>query len=342
VNGGLSNFDLWLGVAVCVFFIAMSGLYSGTETGLYCLNRLRLRVAAHGGNRRAQLLQRLLADQPGQLFTLLIGTNVAHYLTSACLTLLLLKWFTARQSGPHAEADVEFYTTLILTPAVFIFGEIVPKNLFQRHSDRFMLAAARPLALSYGLVRWTGLLRMEKWISKRLLRKFAKKGAADFALHPRAEMYQLLHEGAAGGALTATQAVMLERIAALQGMHVGAVMVPLSAAVTLRADLTLDEARRTVMNTSHSWMPVYRSDRQGLVGVVHFLDILTGVPELIVEDYLWTPVELRPETRVIDALSALQRARRRMAFVVDASGRCQGIVTVKDLVEEIVGELAAW
>lgn len=339
---GLSQTAVVFWVALCMIFVGLSGLYSGAETGLYCLNRLRLRVAAHGGNRRAQLLQRLLVDQPGQLFTMLVGTNVADYLASACLTLLFLRWFTLRMDVHQAETAAELYTTLILTPVVFIFGEVVPKNLFQRHSDRFMLDAARPLAISYWMAKWAGLLRAQRWISDLVLRKVAKKAATDYALHPRIDMYQMLREGAAGGALTATQAVMLERIAALRGVHVGSVMVPLSGVVMLRADATLAEARRIVTTTTHSWMPVYRGDRHRLVGVVHFLDLLTGVPELIVEDYLWPSVEVRYQTSVTETLSALQRARRRMAFIVDASGRCQGIVTVKDLVEEIVGELAAW
>ena len=340
--GEHSSVVVVVGAILCAVFVALSGLYSGAETGLYCLNRLRLRVAAHGGDRRAKLLQRLLGDQPGQLFTMLIGTNVTDYLASACLTLLFLKWLTLRHGIHEAEGQAELYTTLILTPAVFIFGEVVPKNLFQRYSDRLMLVVARPLAMSYWVTKWTGLLRAQRWISDIVLRKVAKRAATDYALHPRVDMYHMLREGAAGGALTATQAVILERIAALQGMQVGTVMVPISAVVTLRADLTLSEARRIVTTTTHSWMPVYRDDRQRLIGVVHFLDTLTGMPELIVEDYLWPAIEVNYQTSVTETLSMLQRTRRRMAFVVDANGRCLGIATVKDLVEEIVGELAAW
>jgi CBS domain containing-hemolysin-like protein len=340
--GDVSPIFVTLTIVACTVFVGLSGLYSGAETGLYCLNRLRLRVAAHGGDRRATLLQRLLGDQPGQLFTMLIGTNVTDYLASACLTLLLLKWLTLRHGLQVAEGQAEFYTTLILTPAVFIFGEVVPKNLFQRYSDRLMLVVARPLAMSYWVTKWTGLLRAQRWISDIVLRKVAKRAPTDYALHPRADMYHMLREGAAGGALTATQAVMLERISALQGMQVGAVRVPISRVVTLRADLTLSEARRIVTTTSHSWMPVYRDDRQRLIGVVHFLDLLTGMPELIVEDYLWPAVEVQVNTPVTETLSMLQRTRRRMAFVGDANGQCVGIATVKDLVEEIVGELAAW
>jgi magnesium and cobalt exporter, CNNM family len=331
-----------VGVVMCVVFIALSGLYSGAETGLYCLNRLRLRVAAHGGDRRAKLLQRLLGDQSGQLFTMLIGTNVTDYLASACLTLMFLKWLTLRHGIHEAEGQAELYTTLILTPAVFIFGEVVPKNLFQQYADRLMLVAARPLAMSYLVTKWTGLLRAQRWISDLVLRRVTQRGPTDYALHPRVDMYHMLREGAAGGALTATQAVMLERIAALQGMQVGAVMMPLSKVVMLRADSTLSEARATVTSTSHSWMPVYRDDRQRLIGVVHFLDLLTGMPELIVEDYLWPAIEVQHQTPVTETLTMLQRTRRRMAFVTDTHGRCVGIATVKDLVEEIVGELAAW
>src|SRR5512140_3180200 len=125
----MSLLEMLAWTVLCAAFIGLSALFSGAETGLYCVNRLRLRVAAHEKHRQAGRLQKLLIDQAGLLSTTLIGTNLANYLAPVGLTTVFLSLLRG-----HPEVDrerlAELYTTLILTPLVFIFGEAVPKNLF--------------------------------------------------------------------------------------------------------------------------------------------------------------------------------------------------------------------
>lgn len=335
----LPEMTLWL--ALCAVFVFVSGLFSGSETGLYCVNRLRLQLAVHEKNRAAARLQKLLEDQPGLLFTTLLGTNVANYLAPVCLTVVFLESVTA-QSAAEREHLAEFYTTLILTPVVFIFGEVVPKNVFRRQADRFMLRISSLLALAHRVFRVSGIIALQKRISDLVMKKLHRQPASGSALHSRLDMYQMLREGAAAGALSRTQLFMLERIHLLQSIRVGSVMVPRFRTVMLPADATGSDAEKLVRRSEFSRMPVFRGDTKHVIGVVHLLDILTTAPDAPVSKHARPPVEVTPDTPVLEALTILQRGRRRMAIAVDKWGHCVGVVTVKDLVEEIVGELAAW
>ena len=322
-------------VAACGVMIVGSALYSGAETGLYCLHRLRLNLQVGQNNHRAITLQHLLGDQSGMLFMTLLGTNVTNCLAPVCLTVLFL----------HAgiqESRVELYTALILTPIVLIFGEILPKVMFERHADRLMLRVTPLLAASYYVARWTGLIALLNALSRFVFRKFHRQTPSGSAFHSRMEMYHLLQEAGTQGTLSRTQLFMLERVHVLHRIRVGSVMVPLHRVVMLPANATAAEALSTVRSSDYSRLPVFRDDRARMIGFVHALDILTAPPSTVVTRRLFPPIEVRHDTHVVDALTLMQKSHRRMAFVVDTKGRCLGIVTVKDLVEEIVGELAAW
>ncbi len=335
----LSPWELLMWLSLCVLFLFLSGVYSGAETGLYCLNRLRLRLAAHRQEPTARRLQTLMEDQPSLLVTTLLGTNLANYLAPACLTVVFLRTLA---ETPGGERLAEAYTTLILTPVVFIFGEIVPKNLFQRHANRFMPRLAAFLAGSQRLFAATGLVGVQRWLSQFVARKWHLSPASGAALYSRHGLYQMLHEGAAAGAMSRTQVFILERVHLLQSIVLGSVMAPWQRVVTLRSTDTRREAEAALRAGPYARFPVVGNDPRRVVGIVHLLDLLTASPGDRAAEVMRPALELRPELPVVEALSTLQREHRRMAVIVDKWGNAVGIVTVKDLVEEIVGELAAW
>ena len=337
----ISDPQLMLLLAGCLFFVFVSGLFSGSETGLYCLNLTRLRIAANENEPAAVRLQALLRDRSGLLFTTLAGTNLANYLAPICLTVLFLRTLDAVDPAER-EHLAELYTTLLLTPFVFIFGEIVPKNLFQRNADRLMNRISWILRASHTLFALTGIIWFQRRFSELALKALKRDPASGSALHSRPDMYQLLREGAADGALTRTQTTILERIGRLKTVRVGSVMVPTKRVVMLASDKTREDAERTIRTARYSRMPVYEKARRRVIGVVHILDVLTAPPGKPVARMIRVPVEIPVDTPVIEALAVLQREFRRMAIVTNPRGKCLGIVTVKDLVEELVGELAAW
>ena len=328
-------------VVLCAVFIGLAALFSGSETGLYCVNRLRLRVAAHEKHRRAGRLQKLLTDQAGLLSTTLIGTNLTNYLAPVCLTTVFLSLLHAH---PEVERErlAEFYTTLILTPLVFIFGEAVPKNLFQRHADRLMPLVSSFLGFSRRLFQCTGIISLQKRLADYIARRLQQGPPPESAFASRHSLYHMLREGAAAGALSHTQAFILERLHVLQAVRVGAVMVPRSKVAMLPAEARRPEVEARLQATNVSRLPIFRHDSQWVIGVAHVLDLLAAPPHATAAESMRPPLELAPELPVIDALTTLQQKHHRMAIVVDRWGHCVGMVTVKDLVEEIVGELAAW
>ncbi|RIK68511.1 MAG: hypothetical protein DCC65_02635 [Planctomycetota bacterium] len=330
----------WL--SLCAVCVVLSGIYSAAETGMYCLNRLRLSVAAHRRDRAASALLDLLADRPSLLSTTLLGTNLANYLAPLSLTVLFIQAADAGLTAKQAGARAELYTALILTPIIFIFGEIVPKNIFQRHADRLMPRVANILLLTRWFFRMTGLIGVQRGLSQFVLRRLPTQPSPAAVLGSRVEMYQLLHEGAAEGNLTRTQISMLESVHKLRSVPVSTVMTPLSRVVMLEALQRRDQIDAVLRHSLYARMPVYESERRHVVGVVHLLDIVDAAPATRVGDVMQPIVRIGPGTPILDALSRLQKERHRMAAIESSTGRCEGIVTVKDLVEEIVGDLTAW
>jgi CBS domain containing-hemolysin-like protein len=336
----MTDIEIIIWLAFCGLFVLLSALYSGMETGVYCVNRLRLRVAAQS-QPAARRMQGLLGDQPGLLSAVLLGNNLANYLAPVCLATVFLSVYADASTSERGHR-AELYTTLILTPVLFILGEVVPKNVFQSRADHLMPRLALLLGVSYRLFRATGVIRLQKFIADFIARRLQREPAPEAVIHSRHGMYQMLREGAASGALSQTQAVMLERIHNLESIRVGSVMVPRSRTVMLDENAARADAEAAVRRTTFSRMPVYRGESRRVVGVVHVLDVLAAEPGTPLSRMMLAPVVVSPATPVIEALSILQRQRRRMAVVVDNGGHCLGLVTVKDLVEEVVGELAAW
>ena len=133
----------WLvGIAVISILLALSAMFSGAETGIYCVNRLRLRLDLDRGHGAAKRIAGLLRDEQQALAAVLAGTNVANYLTTLAAAL-----FLARQFGLSG-GRLEITTTLIVTPLLFAFGELVPKNLFQREAEYFLYAVSIPLSVA--------------------------------------------------------------------------------------------------------------------------------------------------------------------------------------------------
>lgn len=337
----LSPMEATVGFAFCALCVIFSGLYSGAETGLYCVSRLRLSVAAYRKNKRAMLLQDLLHHRPDSLATVLIGTNIANYLAPLSLAFLILKSASPNLTERQAAGSAEFYTTVILTPMIFIFGEIVPKNLFQRHADRFMPHIAPMLVFSRRLFRLAGLIGLQRWIGTLFLKHSASPGTGTF-LGSRAQMYQLLHEGAAEGNLTRTQIDMLESAHKLRGIPVTAVMVPLSRIVMLRSDMAMKDIRGVIQSSRHSRLPVYSGERKQIIGVAHLLDLIYMGENDRLDRVIREIPRVTAQTTVLDTLAVLQLKRRRIAAIEDAAGHCLGIVIVKDLAEELIGEITAW
>lgn len=274
--------------------------------------------------------------QENVVITALLGTNVSDYVATVCVTALLLQMAAGR-----GLADV--YATAILTPVILVFGGIVPKDWFRRDADRLMRVAALPLEVCMHVARYTGLLTGLRRLTRALIRWADPRGTADeAALLPRTRMTRLLQEGAARGGLSQYQRDLMRRILNMSEMRVGNVMTPRSRVAAVAEEIELEDFLRIARMAHFSRLPVYRGSPTHVVGVVNVYDVLSAEEALPIRSYVRPACTLHARDTASAALIRLQQQRETMAIVHDGSGRCVGVLTIKDLVEEIVGELAAW
>jgi len=326
---------IWL--AVLAGGLLLSALCSGFETGVYALSPVRLRIRSdEPGDGSARIVRSLLADRERLLISLLIGNTIANNLMTTAMLLLLLG------AGVHSH-HAESYTTLIVTPLAFVVGEMVPKNHFREQADRLVYRWAGVVRSMVFLLRSIGLVALIRGIvagPARLLRSATTSEALD----SRDAVRTMLLETSATGVLTPHQAEMADNVLDIGSVTLRMVMVPLTRVVMISENYTLEEFRRLAAHFSYSQVPVYaRGERNRIIGVVNVVDGLLAPADGWIPAVVMQPaVSLDVTLPVMRALATLRERRAVMAVAVDGSGRGLGIVTIKDLVEEIVGELAAW
>ncbi len=314
--------------------VAASSLFSGLETGVYSLNRVRLHVRAHRPGSRAAILAGLVDRPAGLLASILIGTNVATNLASAAMTVLLHNY-------GFADWQVILFSVLVMTPVFFVFGETLPKDFFTVHADDLVYPFARMLWVVTKLFTYLGLVPLITGVSGMFMRLFGASPDAAF-VEARAHMQMLVREGVGHGLLSDDQSAMVERIMLLGERTVADEMLPWADILSVGSDESPQRLWELAEKTSRSRFPVV--DGQGaVVGIVDVNDALVYEKRTCP-----TPVELmkpaplmEPSTPLREALASLQASKVPMAIV----GRLEapvGIVTVKDLVEPITGELASW
>jgi CBS domain containing-hemolysin-like protein len=325
---------LWIGLALVGLFF--SGFFSGAETGSYRVHPLRLKLLSEQGHTAATRLQTLLQDRAGVLAVTLIGTNIANYMTTTFTAEFLVAVISDLQ-----EREIELYTTLVLLPIIFVFGEIVPKNWYRLEPNRLMLWSSGPLMVFDWLLRRIGAVALLKSLAHAVLRWWPGQTEPNAPLSPRREVAFLLKESVAEGAMSDQQFELVDRILLLSSVRVGAVMVPRDNIVMLPRTATRADVLRTIRKHPHTRYPVCGRDGRQVVGLLDAYEFLASGEASIVA-WLRQPLRLSAQASVSATLRHMREARQTFGVVVDRWGNCIGVITVKDLVEEIVGELAAW
>ncbi len=312
-----------------------SGFYSGCEMGMYALNKVRARLRADAGESQAKLLVDLSARQQETVLSILLWQNVCGYLLTVCTSAWLLRVAGAESSR------VEFYSAAILSPLIFVFGDVVPKNWFQVEADRLMYHAARLLRPSVLVFRYTGLLWVLERVSKVIARLLGDRTAENW-LSQRAEIVGLLREGAAEGVLTEEQTQIIERVMRLSSIRVGEIMIPRRRVATVPIDASRSLFEVIVRTHNFSRLPVIGRDGRNPMGIVNVYEVLADEERGGAEKWLRPALSIPASESAANALVRLQQARATMALITDPRKGFVGIITLKDVVEEIFGELHAW
>jgi CBS domain containing-hemolysin-like protein len=318
----------WVGVAL--LGVALSSMFSGMETGVYCVNRLRLRVRADRGESGARILQREIDHQQRVLATLLIGNNIANYTGSLGVAAVMSAFELAEWQAILLNAGA-------LTPLLFVFGETLPKELFRAEADRLTPRLAPAMLVVRLLATVTlalPLVQAFAWVVQRL----GGASTTGFASE-RERVASLLHEGARFGLLSESQTSIAERVLAMQGLRVRDEMTPWAKATTVGVDWTRAQVESRFARRGHSFAPVV--DATGRVVGVLDASAVWRRPGAGVRDLMQPPLLLEADSPLPRAIVALREADAELAVVTDA-GRPVGVATMKDLIEPVTGELHAF
>ncbi len=314
-----------------VLLLLLSAFFSGSETALMSLNRYRLRHRARSGHRGAQLAEHLLKRPDRLIGLILLGNNLVNFTAVALVTLIALK-----VGGEPAVA----IGTLLLTVVVLIFSEAAPKTLAALRPERLAYPASYvyyPLLLVAYPVVW-----LVNIASNSVLWLLGVR-SSDAKMHSLTseELRTIVFE--AGSMISRKYRNMLLAILDLEKVSVDDVMVPHNEIVGIDLDEDLDKISEVIRNSEHTRLPVYRDNIDHVVGLLHLrrlakLASQSSFTKADIEDALVEPYFVPEGTPLSTQLVQFQRSKQRFALVVDEYGDIQGIVTLEDILEEIVGE----
>jgi len=324
----LTNILSLIGLAVLVAF---SAFFSGSETALFSLGKLRLRRMKQTGQARAGLIEKMLGHPSQLLISILVGNMFVNIMASSLATVLFVSLFA------HRGEIIAFAT---MSAAILIFGEITPKFIAVNNPDRFSAAIAPPL--------WTfsraisTLVRVLERTTESLVHLLEGGRRAKSGAPTEEELMTVVELSHKEGIVDPVELQMILRAFEFGHLPVSDVMTPRTEMFSLTLDTRPDQARALLKERGFSRVPVYRQDPEEIIGIVHAIDLVTdmfGEPADNLEKYIHAAPFVPEVKRVGPLLREFQKTGTHMAIVIDEHGALSGVVTLEDLLEEIVGEI---
>lgn len=329
--------DYWLTLVAIFLLICASAFFSGSETALTATSRARMHSLEVNGDVRAGLVNSLIERRDRLIGALLIGNNLVNILASSLTTSLFL--------GLFGDSGVAI-ATVLMTVLLVIFSEVLPKSWAISTPERFALfvaPAVRPFVAVVG-----PLSSVVNWIVRKLLGIFGVSISGEASMLSGHEELRgavaLLHRD---GAVVKADRDRLGGVLDLGELEVSDIMIHRTAMRAVNADDTPENAIRSILESPYTRMPVWRGATDNIIGVIHAKDLIRALAEPNVEprDLDIVKIAQKPwfvpdTTNLKDQLNAFLRRKTHFAVVVDEYGEVQGVVTLEDILEEIVGDIS--
>jgi Mg2+/Co2+ transporter CorB len=327
----------WLSLVAVVICLLLSAFFAGSETALTASSRARMHRLEKHGNPRAAIVNRLLRTRERLIGALLLGNNAVNILASSLATSVLLLWL----------GDVGIiYATVAMTILVVVFAEVLPKTAAFNAPDRIALAVARPMEWVVTLLGpvLTAIEAVVGWILRALGARAVGKQSILSAREELRGAVDLLHRE---GGVEKLDRDMFGGILDLRELTVSDVMLHRTKMITINAEDPADEIVRAVLAAPVTRLPLWKESPENIVGVLHSKDLLRAIQsvggDLAKVDIAavmlppWFVPDIRP---LSEQLKAFRRRKTHFALVVDEYGEVMGLVTLEDILEEIVGDIS--
>lgn len=318
---------IWLIPVILLLFV--QGFFSGSEIAVVAADRKKIRLLADEGYKGAKLALKLLEEPEWYLSTTLLGTNLSVIANTVLITAIMLQFFGKKG---------ELLTIFLLPPILVILGEIVPKTVAHMHATRL---ASKVAPIIWAILHlFYPVVFLVSRFTRMMLRMTGAKERPESPFLTRKELKMLLSLDEAELQLEKREKTVIQNILSFSETKVKEVMIPLVDVAAIGEDYQITKALEVFHNTRHSRIPVFKDRIDNIIGLVNAFDLIGEVHKIDTIKPFVRRIYFVPETKyVYQLLIELQRKRIHMAAVVDEYGGAVGIVTLEDLLEEIVGEI---
>lgn len=316
--------DKIIGIAVLIIF---SAYFSATETAFTSVNRIRIKNLANDGNKKAREVLDLSEKFDSMLSTILVGNNIVNIAMSSIATVLFIELY------PVYGATI---ATAVITIIVLIFGEISPKSLAKENPEKFAMFSA-PFLKFFMVV-----LAPVNWIFGCWKKLLAKLFNAD-GVNPitEDELLTIVEEAETEGGIDTDQSELIQNAIEFNDLEAWDVLTPRVDIKAIEIDETQDEIARLFLSTGFSRLPVYEDDMDNIIGVLNqkdFHNYIRGT-DTPVSEYVKPVIFVAGSMKIAQLLKRLQTVKTHIAIIVDEYGGTAGLVTMEDIIEELVGEI---
>ena len=319
--------DIVLTILIMVLCLLLEGFFSGSEIGVISADQIKLRHKAAKGSKGAKLALKMLEKPEWLLSTTLVGTNIAVVTNTTMATALMIHLF-----GEYGS----WLAVVLVAPLIWIFGEIVPKSVFQQRAD-----SVTPIiifVLRFFSLLFYPILFVFSFLTNLLTKLTGGESRNPFTL--REEIVTMLQMPAAsGGDIHPVEKNMIKRMFNFNETTVHDVMLPLIEVTAVEKGISCGDARRISASKSHVRLPVYDQRVDRIIGILHTLDLLNLAPEQPITEYIRPAVYVPGGKSIKELMIQLRAESTVVAIVVDEFGGAEGIVTIEDIMEEVVENL---
>lgn len=321
-------------IKIIIIFILLcfSAFFSASETALFSLGSIKLFKLGESGHPRASLLEELLAHPRRLIISLLVGNDITNIALSAVAASLFISL---------AGLNGKWLSIAVMTPLIFFLGEVLPKTIAVSHSETVSLRVARPIAFFARIIfplRWL----IKKVVDAVMALPGASQGKNESIFYEK-ELKDLVDVGHQEGVLKKEEYAIIHKIFKFNDTLVASIMTPRSKMFVLPHHLPLDQVIARVKEQHFSRVPVYNQEKNTFVGILNAKDLITvaaaGAPGATPLDFIRPPYFTSHRKRIQLLLKEFQANKIHLALVTDDAGKCIGLVTMEDILEELFGEI---
>lgn len=327
-------------ILLIIGLIGLSAFFSSAETALTSLGHLKRKKLVAEKKPQSVYIEKLFQSPGRMITTILVGNNTANIAASIIATMVFVELL--KSWGIESEMLVTGITTVFMTATLLIFGEITPKMFAIRNAEKVVPLISRPIY--YFSILFFPIIELLNWISNLLIRISRGKNLEKHSLVSEEEIKILINMGLQEGVLEEEEEKMLTSIIEFGDIVVREIMTPRLEIIAVDVESTVRKVVNVIKEHWHSRLPVYADKMDNIVGFIYAKDLLAAGPETR-DDSTYIKGHMReaffvPESKRIDELlKDMKKEKKHVAMVVDEYGGISGLVTIEDIIEEIVGEI---